>query len=111
MNDAYESIVVWVTAAVEPIVIFLHLLINLSEKFQIMTLLKHSIGSDGTQGRMREGTSLWLSPEPGAIVAPIITVRNHPCVGPIHDLTRSQTQQFLLRLLWVDPTPDNCMET
>ena len=52
MNDAYQSILVRVAAAVEPIMISFHLLINFGNKIEIMTAFKHQIGSNGEQGWM-----------------------------------------------------------
>src|SRR5215208_6687669 len=67
MNDAHQSIVVRVAAAVEPIVIPLYLLIDLSQKFKIMAARKDKIRGNSKQGRLRNRASLRLAPEPATI--------------------------------------------
>src|SRR5215207_2415239 len=54
MNDAHQPVLIGVTAAVEPLVISLHLRVNLGKKFQVMTVLKYQMSGNSDQGRMRE---------------------------------------------------------
>src|SRR5215213_1202249 len=89
MNDAYQSILVRVTAAVEPIVISLYLLIDLRQKFEIVAMGKHQVGRHRKQRRLCNRTPLRLAPEPAAIVAPVIAVRDHPGIWSLFHLTRS----------------------
>src|SRR5215210_1651572 len=92
MNDAYQSILVRVTATIEPIVISLYLLIDLRQKFEIVAMGKHQVGRHRKQRRLCNRTPLRLAPEPAAIVAPVIAVRDHPGIWSLFHLTRSQAE-------------------
>src|SRR5688572_10563783 len=99
MNDADQSILIWVTTVIEPIVISFYLPVNAVKKFAVLAVLKYEVGGNCDQRRMCDRATLWLAPQPAAFIAPVVAVGDHAGIRACLHLTRYQTQQLHLRLL------------